>query len=143
MRFRLIHLGGSLLALAFVVPWSCSKSTEGDNMYQPMKNEFEIRSIRTVEPGVEIEIVCRSVLYIGGLYPVLRIGPLQFDESRAPDDGDRHAMIFPIGAGDFEAMEQGAEVVICWGPCGPDERPEEIPGMSGYGGTLDKTLLDR
>ena len=132
-----------LPALALLVLGACSKSTEGDNTYQPMEHEFEIRSLRTVDSGVEIEIVCRSVLYVGALFHVLKIGPSPFEQSRPPDGGDRHTVIFPVSAADYEALEDGADVVICWGPCPGEERPDELPGMSGYAGTLDKSLLDR
>ena len=143
MSVRLPRLAFVVPSLALLAFGACSKSTEGDNMYQPMEHEFEIRSMRTVDSGVEIEIVCRGVLYVGGLYHVLNIGAQQFDESHPPDDGDRHAVVFPVGAADFEALEDGAEVAVCWGPCVEGERPEEQPGMSGYAGTLDKSLLDR
>ena len=143
MSVPMPRLAVSVQVLALLGLAACSKSTEGDNMYQPMAHEFEIRSMRTVDSGVEIEIVCRSVLYVGGLYHVLKIGPSQFDQSRPPGDGDRHVVIFPVGAADFEALVGGADVVICWGPCPGDERPEQTPGMSGYAGTLDKTILDQ
>jgi len=94
-----------------------------------------IKSIKTVEGGVEIELFSTREFTPRNALVMLRIGESEFTQSRSPEDGSLNTLIFLIPANAFSTQtDSGEDVWVDYG---------EQPGEKWYFGKLDKGLLDK
>jgi hypothetical protein len=89
--------------------------------------------VRTQNGALDLEVGCAVELPVQNELPSLRIGNLESRLSRYPDSGDTHHLIFTFESADFDAMPDGAEVLLYYGS--PDDA-RRFPC-----GRLDKRLL--
>ncbi len=93
-----------------------------------------IKSIRTTQSGVEIEL--RSTReFLQSDLPVLRIGGQEFTLSRYPEDGDMKTLIFMLTSEEFNKLASGGRVKFQYG------RGERNSGRDF--GRLNKNMKDR
>jgi hypothetical protein len=98
-----------------------------------------IRSIRSVDRAVEIELHSTREFPVRAEVVVLRIGTREFLLSRPPADGSLHTLIFTVAAEDFAAVPDGAPVVVKYGK-GPDEgEPAAAAALRWTFGKLNKS----
>jgi hypothetical protein len=107
-----------------------------------------VKSVRAVDSKVEIEVHSTREFPVRDDVIVLRIGKKEFSQSRSPENGDLHTLIFMVPADEFAELGDGEPMTIGFGK-GRADLPEQAADAARDAtrrwdfGKLDKSQLGR
>jgi hypothetical protein len=81
----------------------------------PQADVNTVKSIRTVNGVVEVELHSSREFPIRDEVVVLRIGKKEFLRSRSPEDGSLKTLIFMIDPDQFDSLADGEEMTVTYG----------------------------
>ena len=106
-----------------------------------------VKSVKSVDSTVEIELHSSKPFPIRDEVVVLRIGNKEFYRSKHPENGSLNTLIFMLSAKEFSALADGQPMIVKFGR--GNDAAGEIQAARERGeprwdfGKLDKRLLDR
>jgi hypothetical protein len=106
-----------------------------------------VKSVKSVDSTVEIELHSSKAFPIRDEVVVLRIGNKEFYRSKHPENGSLNTLIFMLSAKEFAALADGQAMTVKFGR--GDDQAGEMQAARQRGeprwdfGKLDKRLLDR
>jgi hypothetical protein len=87
----------------------------------PQADVNTVKSIRTVNGVVEVELHSSREFPIRDEVVVLKIGSHEFQRSRSPQDGSLKTLIFMLTPEEFDALVDGEQMTVKYGRQSPDE----------------------
>ena len=105
-----------------------------------------VKSVRTVNSTVEIELESSKEFPIRNEVVVLRIGKTEISRSKSPKSGSLKTLIFMLTPAEFEQLKDGDQMIVTYG-----RDNDEVTAMSGRSahdprwdfGKFSKALLGR